>query len=385
MDRRGFVTSGMAAGLAGFSGAGGVLGPLLDGTSPGLPHSWGTRGPLPDGSIKLSSNENPLGLSPAARRAVVEAIDHANRYPHDYRGALYDALARYLRVDRNTLVLGAGSTEVLQASVQAFTGPGVPLVVAEPTFEDVPRYQRPFPYEMVTVPLDRRLAHDVGRMREAAEAGGRPAVVYFCNPNNPTGTPTPADEIDAWIADAPDTTVFLMDEAYFEYADDPAYRSALPWIQRKRNVVVVRTFSKIFGMAGLRLGYGVAHPDTAARLQEFIVQNNPNVLANAAALASLADHELVPRSVGVNDEAKAIAAATLDELGLEYLPTQANFLMHRINGDLRQYIGRMAEAGVRVGRPFPPMLEWNRLSFGLPDEMDRWAATLKDFRGKGWV
>lgn len=380
MDRRGFVSSGMAAGLAGITGAGGALGTLLEST-PG----WGPGKTLADGSVKLSSNENPLGLSPAARQAVVDAIPHANRYPSDYRGALYEALADYMGVREENLVLGAGSTEILQIAVQAYTGPNVPLVLAEPTFEDVPRYQRPFAYEMAWVPLDRRLAHDVGRMREAADGRGRPAVVYFCNPNNPTGTVTPSDEIDAWIAEAPETTLFLIDEAYFEYADDPSFRSAVGWIGEKRNVVVVRTFSKIFGMAGMRLGFGVAHPDTATRLSEFVIQNNPNVLANAAAIASLGDRELVARSVGVNDEAKAIATTTLDELGLEHLPTQTNFIMHRINGDLREYIARMADAGVRVGRPFPPMLQWNRVSFGLPNEMDRWAETLKDFRRMGWI
>jgi histidinol-phosphate aminotransferase len=158
--------------------------------------------------------------------------------------------------------------------------------------------------------------------------------VYICNPNNPTGTLTPADAIDAWISEAPATTTFLVDEAYHEYADHPDYGSTLKWIDTRPNVIVVRTFSKIYGMAGMRLGYAVAHPTTVARLRAFVCRNNPNVLANAAALASLADDGLMARSVAVNDEAKVIAHTTLDELGLEYLPTQANFLMHRINGDL---------------------------------------------------
>ncbi len=380
MDRRGFVTSGMAAGLAGITGAGSGLPGLIQAGSLGRVGKT-----LPDGSVKLSSNENPLGLAPAAREAVVDALVHANRYPHDYRGALYDALARSLGVGTNNLVLGAGSTEILQIAVQAFTGPNVPLVVAEPTFEDVPRYQRPFAFELRAVPLTRDMAHDLPRMREAAQNGGRPAVVYICNPNNPTGTLTRSNELDRWIADAPETTLFLVDEAYLEYADDPAYRTALPWIERKRNVVVVRTFSKIYAMAGMRLGYGVAHPDTTARLAEFVIQNNPNVPAAFAGLASLADDGLIARSVAVNAESRAIAHQTLNELGLEYLPSHTNFIMHRINGELSSYIGRMADLGVRVGRPFPPMLGWNRVSFGLPNEMDRWADALKGLRRQGWL
>lgn len=377
MDRRGFVTSGMAAGLAGLTGAGGAAG-LLKGS--GL---WRVGKTLADGTVRLSSNENPLGLSPAARQAVIDNLVNANRYPGDWSRPLVEALAGRLGVSTDKVIMGAGSTEVLQMAVQAYQMPRAPMVIAEPTFEDVPRYQRPLSYNLVTVPLTKGLEHDIGRMREAAGKG--PSVVYFCNPNNPTGTLTRSADIDSWIADAPETTLFLLDEAYFEYADHPAYWGGLEWVDSKPNVIVVRTFSKIFGMAGMRLGYGVAHPETAARLRSFICANNANVLACAAGLASMEDEGLVARSIQVNDEAKAIATSTLDELGLEYIPTQTNFIMHRINGDLQAYIGRMREAGVRVGRAFPPMVEWNRVSFGLPEEMDRWADALKGLRAVGHI
>lgn len=383
MDRRGFVTTTMAAGLAGLTGSSASAGLLARRRWAPITEPRGGSGV--DGAIKLSSNENPLGLAPAARQAVFDAIPNANRYPGDFAPPLYEALQQYLGVERENLILGAGSTEVLQMAVQAFQGPNVPLVIAEPTFEDVPRYQRPFAYNLVRVPLTTDYRHDLARMREVAEGSRRPAIVYLCNPNNPTGTVTPSDDVDAWIGDAPETTLFLVDEAYFEYADDPRYHTALPWIYERPNVIVVRTFSKIFGMAGMRLGYGVAHPDTIGRLTEFVMANNPNVLAAAAGVASLADEGLQARSLEVNETAKAIAHATLDELGLQYLPTQTNFLMHRINGDVRTYIERMAQAGIRVGRPFPPMLQWNRLSFGLPQEMDRWADTLRGFRVRGWI
>ncbi len=377
MDRRGFVTSGMAASVVGASTAG-SLSALLART-PGL----GMGRTLPNGDIRLSSNENPLGISPAAREALIEAIVDTNRYPGGYQQPLLDELARYLGVNTNNLTLGFGSTEILQVATQAFQGPNVPLIIAEPTFEDISDYQDTMPFEVVAVPLTADLQHDVGRMREVASK--RPSVVYFCNPNNPTGTITSSADIDAWIADAPETTTFIMDEAYLEYVTDDKFWHALKWIESKPNVVVVRTFSKIFGMAGLRLGYAVSHPNTAARLNEHTIQNSPNVLAGAAGLASLKDASIVPRAVAMNEESKAITKTTLDELGFEYLPTNANFLMHRISGDLHTYIGRMREAGLLVGRPFPPMLEWNRLSFGLPNEMDRWASTIKDFRKKGWV
>ncbi|HSW28535.1 MAG TPA: aminotransferase class I/II-fold pyridoxal phosphate-dependent enzyme [Longimicrobiales bacterium] len=379
MDRRGFVTTGMAASLAGLGGLGSAA-PLLDRTG-----FWRVGKTLADGTVRLSSNENPLGLAPSARQAVVDAIVNANRYPGEWSAPVQAAIAKRLGVANENVVLGAGSTEILQMAVQAFPSPRAPLVLAEPTYEDVPRYRRPFAYEMITVPLGAGMVHDLGRMREAAEKGGRPALVYICNPNNPTGTVTPSREVDAWIADAPETTMFLVDEAYFEYVNDPAYWTALKWVGSKPNVIVARTFSKIYGMAGIRLGYGVAHPDTAGRLRDFICANNINVLASAAATASMADEGLVARGVKVNSDAKAIAVGTLDDLGLEHLPTQTNFIMHRINGDLQAYIGRMREQGIRVGRPFPPMTEWNRVSFGLPDEMERWADALRGMRAVGHI
>jgi histidinol-phosphate aminotransferase len=378
MDRRGFVTTGMAAGLAGLTGGGSAVGSLFN-RVPG----WATGKTLQDGTVRLSSNENAIGLSPAARQAVIDALPLANRYPGTHRRQLMERLAQFAEVQPENLVLSAGSTEILQVTAQAFRGPNKPLILAEPTFEDIGDYQVTESYDIVAIPLTANHEHDVGRMREAASR--RPSVVYFCNPNNPTGTITSAAAIDEWIAEAPETTTFIMDEAYFEYADDPRYWSAVKWVQDKPNVVVVRTFSKIFAMAGMRLGYSISHPDTARILTEFVVQNNPNELAAAAGLASLNDSGLIERSIAVNAESKAIVHQTLDELGLEYLPTEANFLMHRINGDLTDYQGRMREAGLLVGRHFPPMLQWNRLSFGLPNEMDRWASALKDFRRKGWV
>lgn len=379
MDRRGFVTSGMAAGLAGLGGGGSALGALL------RPSAWRPGKTLDDGTVRLSSNENPLGLAPAAREAVVASLVNANRYPFSFSGPLYDALTAHLGVARENVVLGAGSTEILRMAVHAWQAPGSPLVVAEPTFEDVLDYQRPLSYDLVKVPLTADHAHDLGRMREVVEKAGRPSVVYLCNPNNPTGTLTPSAEVDAWIADAPETTMFLVDEAYYEYADHPDYWSALKWIEDRPNVIVARTFSKIYAMAGLRLGYAVAHPSAIRRLSEFVCQNNPNIPANAAATASLSDSGLIERSVAVNAEAKEIVHTTLDEVGLEYLPTETNFIMHRVNGDLGTYRDRMAERGLLVGRDFPPMLEWNRLSFGLPDEMDRWASALKEMRRMGQI
>jgi len=370
MERRTFLRAGLALGAAGLGGGVGLL-----------PQSAGaTLKPASGGPIRLSSNENPLGLAPGARRAVIEAIEEANRYPGARRAQLIEALAQRHGVAVDNIVPGNGSTEVLQMAVQAFYEPGARLILAEPTYEDVPWYAQPYPYELVKVPLTQRHAHDLGRMREAAAAAPTRALIYLCNPNNPTGTLTSSAEIDAWIETASDDVFFLVDEAYFDYCEDPGYWSCLKWIDSRPNLLVVRTFSKIYGMAGMRLGYGIAHPDTAGRLRQYIGRNNANQLALAAALASLEDAELVSRSLEANRQGVRVLHECLHELGLEYLPSHTNFVMHRITGDLETYQKRMLESGIRVGRAFPPMLEYNRLSIGLPQEMERFADTLRGFR-----
>ncbi len=374
MKRRTFLRTGLAAGAAGIGTGIGLL------PEPALSFSPPAGGPL-----RLNSNENPLGLAPAARRAVIDGIAEGNRYPRASRVELLEELAALHGVEQKNIVLGNGSTEVLQMTVQSLATPDARLILAEPTFEDVPWYCEPFSYRLDKVPLDENLAHDLGRMREHAAAAPGRALVYICNPNNPTGTLTPSAEVDSWIESAPEDVFFLVDEAYYEYCEDPGYWSCTKWIGDNPNVIVARSFSKIYGMAGMRLGYAVAHPDTADALRRYIGRNNANHLVLVAALASLRDRELIGRGRRANSRGKEILHECLDELGLEYLPSHTNFVMHRINGDLKSYRERMAEQSVRVGRPFPPMLEYNRLSIGSPDEMEQFVEILRGFRSKGWV
>jgi len=191
--------------------------------------------------------------------------------------------------------------------------------------------------------------------------------------------------VDEWIQDAPESVFFIVDEAYYELVDDASYWSALRWIDRRPNVLVARTFSKIFGMAGLRIGYGMAHVDTVARFKEFQSKSSTTQLSAAAALASLDDDAFVAETLESNKAARALVYETLDELRLGYLPSHTNFLMHEIQGDLQDYIGRFLEQGISVGRPFPPMLGYNRLSLGTEEEMGRWADTIRSFRARGWA
>ncbi len=376
MNRRDFLRAGAVVGAARI---GRLAGPtaVLHAASTGPSHGDTS------GAIWLNWNENPLGLAPAARRAVVEGIARAHRYPDTIRAELAERLADRHGVEPENVVLGCGSTQLLQSIVNAAAMPAATLVMAEPTFEAMLHYQQPLSYRVDRVPLDKRLAHDLERMK--AVLGSRPGVVYLCNPNNPTATLTPSSEIDQWIEEAPATTLFAIDEAYHEYVAEDGYRSAVHWIRSRPNVVVTRTFSKIYAMAGLRLGYAFAHEQTAKRLRLVTSMDNANGLAIAAAKACLEDPDLVPHSRAVNKESKTMACACLEELGLEYIPSHANFLMHRVPGNQSEYIRRMRARNIHVGRPFPPMDSYNRLSLGLPDEMEIWAEALREFRRKGWV
>ncbi len=383
MNRRDLLRTGAVLGLAGVGRAAPFWAaePAQQAALEGGPEA----GPESDGTLWLNWNENPLGLAPAAREAAVAALGRANRYPDAARDRLIGALAARHGVGAAQVVLGCGSTEILQMIVQAFAAPDALLLLADPTFEAMGRYQRPHHYRIERVPLTAAHAHDVDRMREIARRHSGPVVAYVCNPNNPTATLTPAGILDAWIEEAPERVLFAIDEAYHEYVRAPGYRSAVGWVEKRPNVVVTRTFSKLYGMAGLRLGYAFAQAETARRLREFMSSDNANIVALAAAEAAIADTGLVERGRAVNETARKVACDCLDELELPYLPSHANFLMHRVPGDLETYVRRMREHGVRVGRPFPPMLGHNRLSLGLPEEMERFAELLREFRRRGWV
>lgn len=378
MRRRAFLRTGVAATAA-------AAVPVLSRPFPVHALERAFAGPPSlDEELRLASNENALGPSEAARRAILDGLPEANRYTHVVAADLRRRLAEHHGAPEASIVLGNGSTEVLQMAVQSVASPGGRLVVADPTFEHVEQYGAPWGIERVKVPLTPGWSHDLGRMREAAAGASGPALVYVCNPNNPTGSLTPSRGVEAWIEED-EETLFLVDEAYVEYVDHPEYRSALPLALSRPNVVVVRTFSKIYGLAGLRLGYAVAHPDRARRVATFSASSNLNQMGLRAAAASVGDRSHVERSLTANEEARRITNQVLDELDLERLPSHTNFVMHRIPGDLGAYIRRMRERGVRVGRPFPPLTGYNRLSFGLPWEMERFAGILRDFRREGWV
>lgn len=355
----------------------------------GTPHDQDR--PARQSILRLDSNENSLGMSPEARKVFARSLDVANRYPDGHAQALRDALAADLTVSPDQILLTNGSTASIRAIVQSFrqnrpsTAEGR-VVAQDPTFGIVERLCRDLGLAYHGVPTGKDFAPDMVAMEKAARKDGGPVLVYMVTPNNPTGVVAPTPALFDWIRRADEETIFLIDEAYHDYVDAPSYESAVRLIRDgHRNVIVTRTFSKLHGMAGLRVGYAVAHKDTMADLSRFSDGWNINSTGLMVAKASLADTSWRAYCLRQNTEARAILTDTLDTLGLDHIPGHTNFVLHRIAADHADYKRRMADHGVLVGRYMRTGPGWNRLSLGTPDEMRRFVDILTDFRRRGWA
>jgi histidinol-phosphate aminotransferase len=356
---------------------------------PGRPRPGGSsRAAFDLAGIRLTSNENRLGLPESVQEAVRQAFFDAHLYPDDSNEDLTVALAARHGIPVEGVVHSHGSTEILRmvAAAHAVGKAQMRLVIADPTFEQLIGYAAPFDPDLALIPLrPDDGAHDLVRMREAAERWDGPVLVYICNPNNPTGTLTPLEPLKEWIRAAPLHHLFLVDEAYHDFVEAEEYHSLDGWAWERPNVIVLRTFSKAFAMAGLCVGYAVAHPETILRLWEFKTGRGPSHLSCRGALAALEDHAFLERSRETIRTSRSIVYGVLDELGLVYLPSSANFVMHEVGGPVEIYVQRMLEAGFQVGRPFPAYPHHNRITLGLPEEMRAWADVLRGFRERGWL
>ncbi len=318
------------------------------------------------GIVRLSANENPYGPSPAALRAMREALALAWRYPDETVEGLLADLASLHGAPKDWFVVGDGSSEILKLAASAFTGAGRKLVMAEPSFEAIGKHAQVSGAEVVSVPLDAAYAHDLERMTVPG-AG----LVYLCNPNNPTGSVTPKAKVRAFLEALPASTAVLVDEAYHHYADGPEYESVIPLVKAHPNLVVARTFSKIYGMAGLRLGYAVAQPETAKKLRAHAAWDSVNAVAVAAGRASLKDAAYVTEGRRRNGATKAQLVRELGRIGYEVIPSQTNFIMIETRKEVKPLIAALADRGVQVGRLFPALPRHLRVTIGTPAQMKR--------------
>lgn len=319
------------------------------------------------GEIRLSSNENPYGPLPSAMKAMQESLSLVHRYPDAHFDALWSAIAKTHGVRQEQVFLGCGSTDILRMAADSFTGPDRPLIMAAPSFEALGMYARRNKASVIQVPLRPDHAHDVERM--LAEAQRAPSLVYICNPNNPTASMTPRADLERMFTKLPANATLFIDEAYHHFVQDPDYRSFADKPVDDPRIIVARTFSKVYGMAGMRVGYAVAHPQTMEKFGEHYVYDNPNVVGVIGATASLQD------SAGLKMATERIVADRkrfVDEAlrrRLKVIPSQANFVMFDSNRPVRSVIEHFGANGVRVGRPFPPFDTHVRVSLGTPEEM----------------
>ncbi len=336
---------------------------------------------LPPGveAIRISSNENPLGPGKAAIDAILGKFPEANRYP--FNSTPLDAdleilLAKIYNAKRENVVLGVGSQELLKNSARVFLSPTKHLVIPSPTYGDPAGFaQNVLKATVKTAPVaEKTLRTELGALLPLTKGAG---LVYLCNPNNPTATINTADEIKNFIAEVHKTspsTAILIDEAYCDYTTDPAFQTAIPVALTTPNVVVARTFSKAYGMAGVRIGYAIGQAETIRRMARYRMPYNVNTFGVAAAVASLKDPQHIKEESARNKGVREFTIKALADMGYSSTDSQTNFIFTDIGKTMTAAAFRegCAKEGVMVGRDFPPLeKQWARISIGTMDEMQK--------------
>jgi histidinol-phosphate aminotransferase len=323
------------------------------------------------GSIKLASNENPLGPSPKAMAAVKKAVEGLNRYPDGSGFYLSQALAAKYGVDPSQIILGNGSNELIELVMRTFVQPGDEVVSADPSFVVYKMIAQAACGANVVVPC-RDMCHDLDAMAERITPKTR--IVFIANPNNPTGTMNSRAEMDRFMDRVPGHVLVAVDEAYFEYVTHADYPDSLDYLKDGRNMLVLRTFSKIYGLAGLRIGYGLTKPELAGLMNKVRQPFNTNSLAQVGARAALSDRKHVERSIAINNEGKQYLYQSFQQLGISYIPTEANFILFETALEASEVYASLLRQGVII-RPMGG--KRLRVTIGLPEENKRFIAELE--------
>jgi histidinol-phosphate aminotransferase len=327
------------------------------------------------GPILLNGNENPYGPSPAARQAILASVPAAPRYAEASIEDLRRLLAAREGVDANQLVIGSGSGELLRmAGLLALTSArDAELIASRPTYEELPDFATRLGLPVQWIAPDAAHRHDLPAMRRALTA--RTRLLYVCNPNNPTGAAVTRDALAAFVRSVPAQVTVVVDEAYMDFADGAGVASVSSLVREVPNLVVLKTFSKIHGLAGLRIGYGIISPALATSYGSLTLVW-PNTTGIAAALASCNDRAFLEttRAAILADRERVHAA--LDRLGLQRTSSQGNFVFFDTGAPIERFQQRMLARGIRVGRRFAGYDTWSRVTVGTREEMDRFLAEL---------
>jgi histidinol-phosphate aminotransferase len=335
------------------------------------------------GMIRIDSNENPVGPGARVHDTIRRHLTESNRYPVLAEDNLMELIARAHRVSSDNVILGCGSGELLRAADHAFTKASAGLVTADPTFEASAAFAKFLGAPVKLVPVDAKLGLDLDALLGAARGAG---LVYLCNPNNPTATAHSQSDVVAFIEHlnrmSPATTV-LVDEAYFEYVDKPGYGTVIPLAVTNPRVVVVRTFSKVHGLAGLRVGYAIGRPEVLARMKSWTLGSNVSQLALVAAATAFGDDASVASEARRNKEVKTFTRKFFRDAGFAMSDGDANFVMVDLRRNAADFKKRAVERGVAVGRQFASLPNHSRISFGIMPEMRKAVAVFAELLEKG--
>ena len=322
-------------------------------------------------SIKLASNENPLGPSSEAMKAITDSYSDLNRYPDGAGYYLKNALSERISISPDELILGNGSNELLDIAARTYLQAGDEAVMATPSFVVYAMAVQSVGGRAIQVPL-KDYRHDLEAMADAITS--KTKMVFIANPNNPTGTINTKDEFDSLMEKITDNMLVVVDEAYYEYVSAPDYADSLKHFRANRNILILRTFSKIYGLAGLRIGYGIAKKEILTDMNRLREPFNTNSLAQKAALAALNDGVHVANSRKINDEGREYLYKELSTLGITYVATEANFIYMPIKDSIAVNSSLMKK-GVII-RPMGPKAI--RVTIGLPEENKRFIEALKE-------
>lgn len=342
----------------------------------GPSETFSEQAPQKSGIIKLNSNESPYGVSEKAKQAMVEAMEESHLYPHNKYAELIELIAEREKLTPEHIILGGGSTEVMNMIIRAY-GISGPIVVSEPTYFDFLYYAELANCDLKHVPLNDTFEHDL----ESTESCITPetGLVYVCNPNNPTGSITRKGGLFDFCERTSENVLVVADEAYHDYVEDSSYSSMMDLVRRDKNVIVTRTFSKIFGMAGLRVGYGVAKPEIIAKLNRVEMNFAPiSYPSLKAAVSSYKDTSFLNTVLEKNRSARDYLCTQLEKMGYNYIPSHTNFVLFKVNRPSADMANELRRNNILVRSFQFSNSQWIRVSLGFLNEMQTFVSALSE-------
>lgn len=355
--------------LSGLAGSGALVQPMIGQTRP-----MAEFRSTPVGAARLNSNENPFGPSEAVRNAVIMGFDEGCRYPFIANAVLTKKIAEKEGLSPEHIIITGGSTEGLKATGLTFGIHSGEIISPDPTYLSLLSYAQHHGAFINRVPLNDELEHDLEEMERRVT--NRTSLVFVCNPNNPTGTIIAQERIKDFCLSLSQRCMVFSDEAYADFIEEPGYPSMTELVKEGHNVIVSRTFSKVYGLAGFRIGYLITRPDIADRIRPNVMANT-NMPAIFAATEAMNDKAFYDFSLQKNREAKQYMYGLFEELGLRYVQSHTNFVFFHTGIPIQKVVEKMKAKEVNVGRPFPPLTDWCRISTGHMEDVERFGSALK--------